>query len=142
MIARRILAGLLVAMAAGQAFSFSTFVDALETYDFAPDLLVPVVALVLIGGEAVAGAGLWLRRSSFSAVLGVIVAAVWTVLAAQAFARGLVVPNCGCFGRWLTQELRWWVLFEDAEFVFLAGWVLWREHSTSVTGPVREEMAP
>ncbi len=129
-------------MAGGQAFSFPTFVDALETYDFAPDAVVPVVALALIGGEAVAGVGLWRRRSSSAAVLGLTVAAVWTLLAAQAFARGLVVPNCGCFGRWLTQELRWWVLLEDAEFVFLAGWVLWRQRSTPVAGPVREEVVP
>lgn len=129
-------------MAAGQAFSFPTFVDALETYDFAPELVVPVVALALIGGEALAGVGLWLRRSPSAAVLGFIVAAVWTVLAAQAFARGLVVPNCGCFGRWLTQELRWWVLLEDAEFVFLAGWVLWRQRSTSTAGPVRQVVTP
>jgi hypothetical protein len=53
----------------------------------------------------------------------VAVAVVWSLLAAQAFARGLAVGNCGCFGVRLGQPLRWWVLVEDAEFVALAVWV-------------------
>lgn len=125
MVARRILAGLLVAMAAGQAVSFPTFVDALETYEFAPDALVPAVAVALVGAEALAGFGLWRRHTTAAAALAVAVTIVWSILAVQAFARGLVVPNCGCFGRYLRQELRWWVLVEDAEFFLLALWVSW-----------------
>lgn len=125
-IARRILSVLLVAMALGQLVSFGDFVDALKTYEFGPDTLVPGVAAIAVGAEAVAGVGLW-RRSAGAGVgvLALVVTIGWSVLAVQAFARGLVVPNCGCFGRFLSQELRWWVLIEDAEFVLLAGWSLY-----------------
>ena len=51
---------------------------------------------------------------------GVLVAVVWATLAAQAFARGLVVENCGCFAAYFTQELRWWVLLEDGYMLLLA----------------------
>jgi hypothetical protein len=52
--------------------------------------------------------------------VGVVVAIVGSALAAQAFARGLSVENCGCFGAYLSQELRWWVLLEDAYQLLLA----------------------
>lgn len=52
--------------------------------------------------------------------LGLAVAFFWTALGAQAFARGLVIENCGCFGVYLGQELRWWVLLHDAYSLVLA----------------------
>jgi hypothetical protein len=48
---------------------------------------------------------------------------VWAILAAQAFARGLVLDNCGCFGTYLAQPLRWYVLVEDA-LMQLYAWLL------------------
>lgn len=54
------------------------------------------------------------------------VASLWSVLAVQAFVRGLVVPNCGCFGVYLSQSLAWWVLLEDATFVALGVLVVHR----------------
>jgi len=46
-----------------------------------------------------------------------------TALVLQAFARGLALHNCGCFGVHPGQPLPWWGLLEDAEFVARAGWV-------------------
>ena len=67
------------------------------------------------------GSRLLPRRAVRTAgVLGVVVAIVWSLLAVQAFARGLAVENCGCFGAYLAQELRWWVLLEDAYQLLLA----------------------
>lgn len=47
-------------------------------------------------------------------------------LGIQAFARGLALDNCGCFGVYAAQPLRWWVLVEDVEVVALAVWVVRR----------------
>jgi hypothetical protein len=123
-IARLAMALLLVAMAVGQLASVGAFADALRDYRLLGDAAqafayaVPVTelgaALALLLGRAAGG------------ILGLAVAGFWTVLASQAFARGLHLENCGCFGRYLAQELRWWVLIEDAEFLLLAGWAAWR----------------
>lgn len=80
----------------------------------------------LIGGELAAGVGLFSRdrgRRRRAASIAVAVAVAWSALGVQAFARGLVLDNCGCFGVYAAQPLRWWVLVEDAQFVALAVWV-------------------
>jgi hypothetical protein len=71
----------------------------------------------LIVGELVCGVWFLARpRSKALAPVWVYtgVSAVWTVLAAQAYARGLTVANCGCFGIYLTQRLSWFMLLQDA----------------------------
>jgi hypothetical protein len=123
-VARRILAVLLVAMAAGQLSDVGGFVDIVATYRVG-GTLAGVLATALIAGEAAAGLGLLAtdvaRRRA--AALAAAVAVLWSVLAVQAFARGLAIPNCGCFGVHLGQPLRWWVLVEGAELVAMAVWV-------------------
>lgn len=37
------------------------------------------------------------------------VAAVWAPLAVRAYAQGLTVTNCGCFGIYVPQRLTWFV---------------------------------
>jgi hypothetical protein len=116
---------LLAAMAAGQLASLDEFRAALESYDLLGPLVhvaqfgLPVVeALVALG--LLLSSGLPPRAARTAGLAGVLVAVVWVTLAAQAFARGLTVENCGCFGAYLTQELRWWVLVEDAYMLLLA----------------------
>lgn len=128
--ARRILAALLLAMAAGQLSNLSGFVDAVEGYQLGGRGPAWGFAASILIGEAVAGTGLWrASRSSLpvASAVGVVVATAWTVVGVQAFARGLVLDNCGCFGVHLAQPLRWWVLVEDVEFVALAWWVRRRD---------------
>ncbi len=126
-VARALLGILLVAMAVGQLSDLGGFVDIVATYQIGGDVMAWVLAVGLIVAELASGLGLLVptqparRRQAATAAL--VVAAAWTTLAVQAFARGLVVPNCGCFGVHLGQELRWWVLLEDAEFLVLALWV-------------------
>lgn len=126
-IARPLLAVLLVAMAVGQLSDLGGFVDIVVTYQVGGDTTAWVLAVSLIGAELASGLGLLVpgqrARRPHAATAAVVVALAWTGLAVQALARGLVVPNCGCFGVHLGQELRWWVLLEDAEFVALALWV-------------------
>lgn len=126
-IAPLLLGPLLLAMAAGQLADVAAFADILRTYD----LLTggELVAAVLVpAAEAAAGAGLLASRAlparlaRGAGALGLGVAVFWSLLAGQAFARGLELENCGCFGVYLAQSLRWWVLLQDAYFLLLA-WV-------------------
>lgn len=120
-----VFAPLLLAMAAGQLASLDRFEEALRGYRVFGDL-APAVAVAVPAVEAFVAVALLFRRRLPSRVVtgagvaGLVVAAFWSLLAAQAFARGLALENCGCFGAYLAQELRWWVLLEDAEFLVLA----------------------
>ena len=121
-----LLYGLLLAgMAAGQLASLDVFENALASYELLGGLLpaavIGVPALEVLAALGLLGSRLLPRRAVRTAgVLGVVVAIVWSLLAVQAFARGLAVENCGCFGAYLAQELRWWVLLEDAYQLLLA----------------------
>jgi hypothetical protein len=123
-----LLYGLLLAgMAAGQLASLDAFEDALASYEL-PDGLHRAVLIALPALELLAALGLLgarvlpLHLARAAAVLGIVVAVAWSALAVQAFARGLEVENCGCFGAYLAQELRWWVLLEDGYLLLLAVW--------------------
>lgn len=124
--ARRILALLLLVMAGGQLSNLPGFVDAVEGYRIGGRDAAWAFAITILVTEAVSGIGLLLapppaRRLGSS--LAVVAAVAWTVMGVQAFARGLALENCGCFGVHFAQPLRWWVLLEDAEFIALAAWV-------------------
>lgn len=112
-------------MAAGQALSWKTYVGAVESHGVGR--AAPFIASVLFMVEVVVVAGLLLDIDGTRlrvAVLAVVVTAAWGVLALQAFVRRRNVPNCACFGRFMRQPLRWWVLLEDVAFVGLAVWHL------------------
>lgn len=120
-----LLYGLLLAgMAAGQLVSFDAFRRALGGYDVFGDAAAAAVVVVVVELAAAIGllASAALSRSTGRAagLAGLGAAGFWSVLAAQAFARGLELDNCGCFGAYLAQPLRWWVLVEDAYMLVLA----------------------
>lgn len=139
--ARRILAVLLLAMAAGQLSDLTGFVDVLQTYELGGRTIGWLLAMPIVLAEAVAGVGL-LRRSGklrrVGPAVALAVALAWTALGTQAFARGLALDNCGCFGVHLAQPLRWWILLEDAEFIALAWWVRRKD----LSGPNDRQPAP
>ena len=118
MIARLALALLLGAMAVGQLANVGGFADILRDYDVF-GVATGAVAVVIPLAELVAAAALSAGRR-WGGRLGLGLAVFWTALAAQAFARGLGIENCGCFGVYLGQALRWWVLPQDAYFLLLA----------------------
>jgi hypothetical protein len=99
--ARRILAVLLLAMAAGQLSDLTGFVDAVEAYRIGGRGSAWAFAVPILIAETVSGLGL-LRGSALPrrvpSALALVVAIAWTVLGVQAFARGLGLENCGCFG--------------------------------------------
>jgi hypothetical protein len=123
-----LLYGLLLAVMAGaQLASFDTFEDALASYGLPGGLhtvaVIGLPVLEVLAALGLLGAGVLPRRSARAAgLLGVFVAVAWSTLAFQAFARGRDVDNCGCFGAYFAQELRWWVLLEDVYMLLLAFW--------------------
>ena len=135
---RLILGILYFGMALGQAVSAAAMPDIIDSYDTVPEaLLIPFIAS-LIAAETVGG--LWLMLRPRSKALPPVwiytaVSLVWTVLAVQAFARGLEVPNCGCFGVYLSQPLHWWVLAEDALMLVYAGLLLRSTHRAAWPQP-------
>lgn len=124
-VASFVLALLLLAMAAGQFSDVDGYARILGGYRVFGDMETTAAVAIAVA-EACVGLVLLFRgrlpRPVIAAggVGGLVVAALWTALAAQAFARGLQLENCGCFGVHLGQELRWWILLEDAEFLLLA----------------------
>ena len=115
---------LLVGMAAGQLASFDALRRALGAYDLFGDAASTAVVVVVF--ELAAALGLLASASvprsigRAAGIAGLGVAGFWSALAAQAFARRLELDNCGCFGAYLAQPLRWWVLIEDAYMLVLA----------------------
>ncbi|MEV3933880.1 MULTISPECIES: MauE/DoxX family redox-associated membrane protein [unclassified Streptomyces] len=128
MILRLVLGLLLAAMALGQAASFDAMPAILTAYGLTSGAASAALAVALISTEAVTAVWFLARprsRATTPVWLYTGVAVVWAVLASQAFARGLVLDNCGCFGTYLPQPLRWYVLVEDALMLLYAG-LLWR----------------
>lgn len=111
--ARIMLASLLAAMGATQLADPRAFRAVLRTYGLRHG------AVALPAAELAVAAGLLTRRRA-AGDAGVAIAAVWTVLAAQALTRGVSVPNCGCFGSRLARPLRSRILLEDLLFLGLA----------------------
>ncbi|NIL43666.1 intracellular growth attenuator family protein [Salinispora arenicola] len=124
---RAVLGAILTAMGLGQLVSWPAMPDILAAYRIGPAVVLPWLAAVLILAE-LAG-GLWLLTRPRSCALTPVwiytgVAVTWAGLAVQAFARDLPVDNCGCFGRFLTQRLGWFVLVQDALLLIYAGVLL------------------
>jgi hypothetical protein len=124
-------------MATGQLADLPGFVEVLGDYDLGVAAVVWILAITLVLGEVVAGVLLLSGGAgarTMGAVAALTVAIAWSVLALSAFARGEAIQNCGCFGVYLAQPLRWLVLVEDAEFLALGGWVLFRERKHALQG--------
>jgi hypothetical protein len=124
MVLRIVLGALFAAMAAGQLASFGQMPGILAGYGLVAGSGATVLAVALIVGELVCGVWFLARpRSRAMAPVWVFtgVAMVWALLAVQAYARGLAVANCGCFGIYFSQRLSWFVLVQDALLLFYAG---------------------
>jgi hypothetical protein len=128
---RIVLGGLYVAMAAGQLASWPAMAGILGAYDAVPPAALLWLAAALIGAELLAGGWLLARpRTATPAPAWVYaaVAAAWMVLGGQAYLRGLVVDNCGCFGSYLTQRLTWFTLAQDGLLLVYAALLLRAAH--------------
>ncbi|MGP3924745.1 MauE/DoxX family redox-associated membrane protein [Streptomyces sp. 8N616] len=138
MVLRIVLGAVYTAMAVGQLASFGSMPGTLAEYGLVNGVAATALAVALIAGELVCG--VWFLARPRSKALPPVwvftaVSVVWSLLAVQAYARGLTVPNCGCFGIYLTQRLSWFVLVQDALTLFYAGLLL---HGGRVTATPAE----
>ncbi len=102
-----------------QAVSFNDFTTALQDYSVFPGATVELVALAVIAAE-LAAALLLVSNAKQGAIVTGVVYTFWIVMAFQGLLRGLDVPNCGCFGRFLSQPLTWWVIPQDLYVLAMA----------------------
>ena len=139
-VARLALAALFFTMATGQLSNVTGFIDIVASYGLGGTTLAGLAATALIAGELTAAVGLVSRnetRRYRAASVAVAVALAWGVLGTQAFARGIALNNCGCFGVHAGQPLRWWALIEDVEFLALAWWVRATAARTAISPSTR-----
>ncbi|MGP3924614.1 MauE/DoxX family redox-associated membrane protein [Streptomyces sp. 8N616] len=127
MVLRTVLGAVFTAMAVGQLASFEEMPGILAAYRLVAGGAATALAVVLIIGELICGTWFLTRpRSRAIAPVWVYTAVslIWSALAVQAYARGLTVENCGCFGVYLSQSLSWIVLVQDALVLLYAAVLL------------------
>lgn len=126
---RLILSAILLASALGKSLDLPGFVDVLRTYRAFPDWALWSIGLIVAGLEWLLGlwllAGWKLRSAALSALMLNAAYAIWQTVT---LLRGLDLPNCGCFGVFFPQPLRWYSPVED---LALAGMcvLLWKMSS-------------
>lgn len=123
---RAVLGGILLASALGKSLDLPGFVEVLVTYRAFPDWSLWPIALFITAIEW--GLGLWVlsgRHLSQAALATVLLNSIYAVWMAVSLARGLDLPNCGCYGVYFPQPLRWYSPLEDLVLVAL-GLILWR----------------
>ncbi|MFD8427803.1 MauE/DoxX family redox-associated membrane protein [Streptomyces coelicoflavus] len=138
MVLRLVLGTVYTAMAVGQLASLTDMPAILGAFGLVHGATAAVLAVGLIAGELVCG--VWfLARPRSRAITAVwvytAVSLVWSALAVQAYARGLAVDNCGCFGNYLTQQLSWFVLLQDALTLVYAAVLVRTARKTRANGP-------
>ena len=118
--------GILIASALGKSLDVAGFVDVLRTYRFFPEATLQTTAWSVMAVEAVVG--LWIlsgwRLRQAACVAGVVNVG-YTVWMTVSLARGLELENCGCYGVFFPQPLRWYSPLEDLVLVAACAG-LWR----------------
>ena len=123
---RAVLGGILLASALGKSLDLPGFVEVLVTYRAFPDWSLWPIALFITTIEWMLG--LWVlsgRRLPQAALATVLLNGIYAVWMTVSLARGLDLPNCGCYGVYFPQPLRWYSPLEDLVLVSL-GFTLWR----------------
>lgn len=115
---RVFIGGVIFASALGKSLDLSGFVEVLRTYRAFPEVMLWPLALAVTGFECVLGAWMlsgWRLRDSALVALGLNAGyAVWMTVS---LVRGLELTNCGCFGVFFPQPLRWYSPLEDLVLV-------------------------
>jgi Methylamine utilisation protein MauE len=107
-----------LASALGKSMDFQGFVEVLSTYRFFPDWGLWPVAIGITSLEWVLA--LWLLsgwRIGSSALVALILYGLYASSLVITLLRGLDLPNCGCYGVFFPQPLRWYSPLEDLVLV-------------------------
>ncbi len=112
---------ILLASALGKSLDLPGFVGVLKTYEAFPDPVLQPLALAVTGIEFALGA--WLlsgRKLAAGALVAACLNAGYAVWMAISLLRGLDLSNCGCFGVFFPQPLRWYSPLEDLVLVAMS----------------------
>lgn len=116
---------LLAATGGAKLLDMPGFYSIVASYQALPTALVlPAAWLLVLAELGLAAWLLWGRLLREAAVLLVLMHGIYLVWLLMALARGLKLPNCGCFGVYLAQPLTWYSPLEDAGLLLLAGILL------------------
>jgi hypothetical protein len=123
--ARIIIGAVCLASALGKSLDLRGFVEVLATYQLFPDHMLWPIAFGITGLEWVLG--VWLLagwRIQAGALLALILYGVYAAGLAVTLFRGIDLPNCGCYGVFFPQPLRWYSPLEDMVLVGMC-YALW-----------------
>lgn len=131
--ARIVIGVVCLASALGKSLDLRGFVEVLVTYQLFPDHMLWPIAFSLTGLEWVLG--VWVLagwRIQAGAFLALILYGVYAAGLVVTLFRGIDLPNCGCYGVFFPQPLRWYSPLED---MVLAGmcYALWRSEKPTRT---------
>ena len=120
---------LLAAASVGKLADIPGFYAVIKSYALLPEAVIPISAWALAIFELVLA--IWLamgKRINVAALIVIALHFVYLIWLAIALARGLDIPNCGCFGVFWARPLTWFTPVED--FILLAlATVMWRSIS-------------
>lgn len=117
---------LLMATALGKSLDVNGFAQVIGTYEVFSQILWLPIAVAMIVLEA--GLALLLLHGRFAKHGGgasTVLHAGFMIWAIVALARGLEIPNCGCFGVFLSRPLTWGTVLEDAVLVAVSLLLWW-----------------
>jgi uncharacterized membrane protein YphA (DoxX/SURF4 family) len=120
---------LLAASSIGKLADMPGFYAVIKSYALLPEAVILISAWALAIFELVLA--IWLaigKRINVAALIVIALHFVYLIWLAIALARGLDIPNCGCFGIYWARPLTWFTPVED--FILLAlATVMWRSIS-------------
>jgi hypothetical protein len=111
---RLLIGGVLLASALGKSIDLKGFVDVLVTYRLFPVWSLWPVALMIIGVEWILA--VWILsgwRLPTGALLALMLNGLYALGLIVTLVRGLDLQNCGCYGVFFPQPLRWYSPLED-----------------------------
>jgi uncharacterized membrane protein YphA (DoxX/SURF4 family) len=117
---------LLVASAIGKLLDMPGFYAIVATYQTLPVAIIPAAAWTLTLVEL--ALGIWVAsgvRLSRAAMIVVALHVMYFIWLSMAFARGLSIPNCGCFGVYFARPFTLQTLLEDTLLLALAATLWW-----------------
>ncbi|QPD02752.1 MAG: hypothetical protein Nkreftii_000526 [Candidatus Nitrospira kreftii] len=115
---RLLIGGVLLASALGKSLDLQGFVDVLATYRLFPDRSLWPLALGITGIEWVLAAWILVGwQLSTGALIALSLNGLYAIGLSITLLRGLDLPNCGCYGVFFPQPLRWYSPLEDLVLV-------------------------
>lgn len=134
---RFLFAGVLLVTGIAKLLDIQGFAAVVATYRVLPSALLVPAALALALTEL--GVGIWLATGCLlrlAAIATMMLHLAYLAWLSLAYARGLELPNCGCYGVYFPHPLSLASIGEDVLLLVAAGVLLWGS-SCSGTSPSR-----